>query len=418
MSINIGTMRRIDYYLGVPLCFMGTIVLRFFSLLFHLLPSRGKKAPCRNILFIGLSETGSTILADPSMMKIQDALNVNLYFASFEKNSPVLELLGTIPRKNIFKIRDSGIVALVRDASRFFFWTREMHIDTVIDLELFSRFTALLTGFSGAVRTVGFHAFYNEGLYRGGFLTHKVAYNSHQHMSKNFIALVNALLSEKKEVPYSKTVIADSEIKLRKITVSEQAKISMLGKVTKVFPRFDEQHHKVVLFNTNASDLVPLRRWPKEYFIALAELILGEHPRVIILLPGVDYEYSWNDSIVRTLKSDRCVNFAGKTVIAELPALYAVSEFMVSNDSGPAHFASVTSMPAFVLFGPETPALYGPLGTMTPIYAELACSPCVSAANHRKSACNDNVCLQVITPEMVFDIIKPSLDALYGEGDF
>ena len=40
-------------------------------------------------------------------------------------------------------------------------------IDTVIDLELFSRFTALLTGLSGADRRVGFHRFHNEGLYRG-----------------------------------------------------------------------------------------------------------------------------------------------------------------------------------------------------------------------------------------------------------
>ena len=85
---------------------------------------------------------------------------------------------------------------------------------------------------------------------------------------------------------------------------------------------------------------------------------------------------------------------------------------MLSNDSGPPHFASVTGMPTYVFFGPETPKLYGTLGTTTPIYAGLACSPCVSASNHRKTACTDNVCLQVITPEQVFDILRPRLEEL------
>ncbi len=94
----------------------------------------------------------------------------------------------------------------------------------------------------------------------------------------------------------------------------------------------------------------------------------------------------------------------------DLPALYSVSLFMLSNDSGPPHFASVTDMPTFVFFGPETPKLYSPLGNATPIYAGLACSPCVSASNHRKTACTDNVCLQVITPEQVFGTLQPVLD--------
>ena len=75
----------------------------------------------------------------------------------------------------------------------FLFWMRRKNIDTVLDLELFSRITALLTGLSGADRRVGFHRFHNEGLYRGEMLTHRVAYNPHIHISKNLISLVEAL---------------------------------------------------------------------------------------------------------------------------------------------------------------------------------------------------------------------------------
>jgi ADP-heptose:LPS heptosyltransferase len=182
--------------------------------------------------------------------------------------------------------------------------------------------------------------------------------------------------------------------------------------IREAFPLFDATGYKVILFNTNASDLIPLRRWPKEHFIVLASLILARYPNALILLTGVVSEISWNESIKKSVKSNRCINFAGMTTLADLPALYSISTFMVTNDSGPAHFASLTAMPTFVLFGPETPALYGPLGVARTIYAGLACSPCVSAANHRKSACNDNACLKAITPEMVCEIIRPILDSL------
>jgi ADP-heptose:LPS heptosyltransferase len=55
---------------------------------------------------------------------------------------------------------------------------------------------------------------------------------------------------------------------------------------------------------------------------------------------------------------------------------------MLTNDSGPAHFAALAQLKTWVLFGPETPTLYGALDPNAEfIYKGLACSPCVSAAN-------------------------------------
>ena len=77
---------------------------------------------------------------------------------------------------------------------------------------------------------------------------------------------------------------------------------------------------------------------------------------------------------------------------------------MVTNDSGPAHFAAPTGLKTIVLFGPETPALYGAINPNAVfITAALACSPCVSAFNHRKSACNDPRCMTAISVETVTD---------------
>jgi ADP-heptose:LPS heptosyltransferase len=222
--MKVDTMRQIDYYIGVPLCFLGSIVQRLLKLLI-----KNDMKPPKKVLFIELSEMGSAILVDPAMRKLQKETGADLYFAIFRKNKPSLDLLGTIPAENIYTIREHNMFAFVFDTLRFFFWSRKIKIEAVIDLELFSRFTALLVGFSGAPYKIGFHAYYNEGLYRGNFLSHKVAYNPHIHIAKNFIALINALLASKKEIPYSKSLIGDEEISLAKVNISSDQKKTIFG---------------------------------------------------------------------------------------------------------------------------------------------------------------------------------------------
>jgi ADP-heptose:LPS heptosyltransferase len=213
-------------------------------------------------------------------------------------------------------------------------------------------------------------------------------------------------------MPFSKTLISDEEMTLPKVNVAEGAKEEIRRKIKNACPDYEEGRHRIVLFNANASELLPIRRWPQEKYISLVRMILDQYPKVVIMLTGGKSERQGLEAVTDAVQNNRCVNFAGHTSLSDLPALYSVSSFMLSNDSGPPHFASVTDMPTFVIFGPETPKLYGPLGNSTPIYAGLACSPCVSASNHRKTACTDNVCLQVITPEQVFGVLKSQLEEI------
>jgi ADP-heptose:LPS heptosyltransferase len=80
-----------------------------------------------------------------------------------------------------------------------------------------------------------------------------------------------------------------------------------------------------------------------------------------------------------------------------------LAEVLVSNDSGPAHFATLTEVDVVVLFGPETPALFAATSPRTHVlWAGLACSPCINAFNDRVSPCTNNQCMQAITVEQVF----------------
>jgi ADP-heptose:LPS heptosyltransferase len=404
--MRVDTMRAIDRWAGIPLCFTLTIAQKFFHLV-----RPPQETPVRRILFIELSEMGSTILVDPALQKARRELGAELYFLIFAKNRDSLALTGTIPDANVRTIRENNLLFLLLDTIGYLFWVRKKRIDTVIDLELFSRFTALLTGLSGCLRRVGFYSFHNEGLYRGEMLTHRVAYNPHIHIAKNFIAMINALLAEDEEIPYSKTLVADSELTLPRFECRQGDRDMVREKIRNAGgTSWTDQH--LVLINPNASELLPQRRWMPERYEALIGKILEYRQDVLVLITGAPSEQDEAEAMCARTGNDRCINFAGALKLTQLPVLYSMAALMVTNDSGPGHFSSITDMPTFVLFGPETPALYGSLGNSTPIYAGLACSPCVSAANHRKTPCTDNKCLQAITVSQVFASIRPVLDAL------
>jgi ADP-heptose:LPS heptosyltransferase len=404
--LGVDTMRRIDRSAGVPLCALTTVLLEIWWWL-RPMPPR----PVRRVLFIELSEMGSTILADPAMRKARARLNAELYFVIFAQNAESLDLAKTISRANVFCIRNTSLWHLALDTLTFLLWTRRNRIDTVVDLELFSRFTALLTGLSGANRRVGFYRFHNEGLYRGEMLTHRVAYNPHIHIAKNFIALIDALLSVTPTTPYAKTLIGDDELTIALPLPSAPAREGLLMRIKALVPNLDLTRFRVVLINPNASEMLPQRRWMPERFAELIQCILAANDDILVLITGAPSERAEAEQLASQSGSDRCIAFAGQSALGDLPALYALAVVMVTNDSGPAHFAAASGLPTIVLFGPETPNLYRPLGNSIPIYAGLACSPCVSASNHRKSACDDNVCMRAISVEQVFAAVTDVLAA-------
>lgn len=399
--MKVDTMRRIDRLAGVPLCAVATVILWVASL-FRRDPGRVKR-----VLMIELSEMGTTILAAPAMTKARQELKAELYFAIFKKNVGSLELLGTFPPANIFTIRDTSIVTLLVDTFKFLLWTRKNAIDTVIDLELFSRFTALLTGFSGAARRVGYYRFHNEGLYRGEMLTHRVSYNPHIHIAHNLIALVNALIVPAPQIPYSKTPVVDADLTVSLPKPNAAARETMIARI-RAASRLDPEAHRVVLINPNASELLPHRRWMPARYAELIKRILKQNKDALVLITGAPNERAEAEALAKEC-GPRCVSLAGHTALSELPALYSLAKLMVTNDSGPSHFAAASGLHTIVLFGPETPKLYQPLGPSRAIYAGIACSPCVSASNHRKTACTDNVCMQAISVDQVFAAVTEEL---------
>lgn len=403
--MNVDTMRAVDRYVGIPLCFLVSWIWRLKERLFP-----PKNCQPGNVLFIELSEMGSAILADPAMRWLKDQ-GCTLHFVIFKTNAPSLELLKTISAERIYTINASNFFSLTLDTLRFLLWCRKKKIDTVIDLELFSRVTSLMSRLSGAVNRVGYDGVHEEGLYRGGHLTHPVMYNPHRHISRNFMALVRAAL-EPAGQPYLRQIIDSEQIRLARAVVSSNEQQAVIAKIQTLAPDFKPGRQALMLVNPNASDLLPQRRWMAERFAQVIRSVLADYPDILVIITGAPAEKDGAERLKNAVSHERCLNSAGLFLFKELVPLYSISALMLSNDSGPPHFASVTGLPTFVIFGPETPTLYGALGQSTPIYAGLACSPCVSAGNHRKTSCTDNQCLKAITPEQVLATIRPTLEGL------
>jgi ADP-heptose:LPS heptosyltransferase len=408
--MKLRTMRAVDYWIGIPLCFLGTMVVRLLG------ASKGPDKP-RRILFVELSEMGSTVIANPALEKAKDAFGAEIFFLIFKRNVECLYLLPTVPEANIVTIRETSVFALALDSLRFLRWVRKAKIDTVVDMELFSRYSGLLTGLSGARRRVGFHRFHAEGLYRGEMLTHRVNYNGHIHMAKNFICMINALLAPKPEIPYSKTFVSDEEIRVPIQPVSSGEKEFVHGLIRQVFPDYRPDYHRVVLINPNSSELLPQRRWDRENYSNLAAKIVREWDEVLVLITGSPAERDEALRMQEKVGHPRFRSFAGMHKLTLITALYNVAEVLVSNDSGPAHFSAITPIRSIVLFGPETPHLYGSLGNTESIWAELSCSPCVTAANQKNSACNDAVCMRLITPERALESVRDILNGTAAKHD-
>ena len=413
MTISVNTMRAIDHWVGVPLC---AIVSPFVAVLDGIknIFSSDQSAP-KKLLFIELSEMGSAILVDPAMRNAQ-ARGAELYFLIFKSNRASLTLLNTVKPENIFTIDSSSLGGLIKDTLRFLILARKHRIDTVIDLELFSRYTALLTGMCGARRRVGYHIFHGEGLWRGFMLTRKVHYNPHIHITKNFISLIHAAFAQKIEVPFSKIAIPDSDVRLEQAIIDPSALVKVRERIEKLAKEANIHYtpgkERLILINPNASDLLPQRRWAQQRFSELIQAIHQQYPNDLILITGSPAEVAYVEKVRAVANVKNALNFAGQVSFAELPPLYTLSDVMVTNDSGPGHFSAVTPLRTVVLFGPETPALYGSIGNSIAITANLACSPCVSAANHRKTPCHDNVCMQAITVPQVLDkVIQQLQDA-------
>jgi ADP-heptose:LPS heptosyltransferase len=406
LPVGISTLQNTDRWIGVPLC----AILTFARRIFHRGRSTGPRRP-RRILFVKFAEQGSTVLAYPAIRHATEIVGrENVYFVVFEDNRFILDVLGIIPEENVITIPISSPLALALGALRAVARARKLGIDAAIDMEFLTRFSAILTFATGAKSRVGFHTFFGDGPYRGDLMTHRLLYNPHLHTSQMFDAMVEALTRDPAVLPtFDFTPSANPTFAEFRPAPEESRELDVL--LQRENPELGSA--PLILLNPNASDLLPLRRWPPARYLELARRLLDHYPALFIGFTGAPAEAAAINQLARDAGSSRVIPLAGKTTLRQVLVLYTRSVLLVTNDSGPAHFASMTPIHVITLFGPETPALFAARSpNANALWAGLACSPCVNAYNNRQSVCRNNLCMQAITVDQVFEKVTRIYDSL------
>ena len=386
------TMRFIDRWAGIPLCFFTSLLLW-----------KNKKTSIGTeitdtIVFIGIAEIGALVVAYPAIQEARKKNpNSRVCFITAPVGKQTLELMG-FDEKDILLIRTSSIKNILGDIIKLRNAFKKVSVSAVV-LEPFTRFSTLVASWIGASKRIGCYRFLAEGVYLGNLLTHRLVYNPHLHASQTYFTLAKLLEEPESVEPSLKKVVA-SQIKNRlRIEIPENEQETLKQRLQREIPAFSLK--KIVLLNANASDIVPLRKWSLENFVELGQRLL-ENSETTVVLTGSPEEQEACADLALKIDPDRVINFAGKTTFKELITLYSLSDLLVTNDSGPVHFASTTNLPVIALFGPETPKIFGPMSPHAKVISlGLACSPCISVFNQKKSSCTDNQCMKQITVEMV-----------------
>lgn len=398
--IKLDLMRKVDLWFGQPICFKLTILRRVCDLFKK---KNSNEAPLKSILLIKLSEMGAIVLAYPLIMELKKAHpEATIKFLTFSRNVPAFKLLNNaVKPEDIYTINEDSLWRLLVTTVQTLARIRRDRVDVSIDLEFFSRFAAGLSFLSGAGKRVGFHRYYFEGLYRGDLLTHKVQFNPLIHCSASYVSLGRALSMPEKNTPEFMEAIDEKEFAIPQFTLTADEK----ARVTSQLAAQGIRDEALFLINPGEG-VLQMREWPFENYVELARRILAVPGRAVIVV-GSSPVTGKDQALYDALTGLKCVNLVGKTSIEGMLALAGMSKVLISNDCGLPHMTSLTSCPRVVLFGPETPKVFGPLGERTyVIYKHFPCSPCLSVLNHRESSCQDNRCLKAITVDEVYALVE------------
>jgi heptosyltransferase-2 len=152
---------------------------------------------------------------------------------------------------------------------------------------------------------------------------------------------------------------------------------------------------KVIGLNPGAS-FGSSKCWSPKNFARLAELLESAYKAKIILFVGPG-----EDEIARMIMKETQADIIDTTPdrvdLALLKPLIKRCDVLITNDTGPRHYAVAFDVPVVAMMGPTDPRYTAAnLETTVVIRQELECSPC-----HKKVCPIDHRCMSDITPERV-----------------
>ena len=256
--------------------------------------------------------------------------------------------------------------------------TRRMHFDWVIDLQCLAR-SAAFAWLANGGRLVGLdevregaRGFYDEAARRATFHTHAVDW---------YLEVLRPL-----GVPVHEHFV----------WLPERPAVAAA-----VAARWPAEGARWIVLQPGAR--WDNKRWPVEYFTALARRLARELPnvRLAILGSGADEPLG---RLIAAAAAEQSVNLCGRTSLPEMVEWVRRCDLMVTNDTGPMHVGAAMGKPMVAIFGPTEPRRTGPYGHLEDcLRMDLPCAPCLSP---RCTFSQPQECLRGITPEQVLAAVR------------
>ena len=368
--MDITFIRHTDRFVGDILC----AILKLFKIKYNKL-DRNK---INKILVLKIWGIGSVINCMPAVKALRKEFpNSKMIFLTMQNNKGLYDDNKQLIDEIIY-ISIKNIFSLMRDTIKTLAYLRKEKIDLFIDLEIISRFTAILSFLSGAKIKIGYKT---SGLSRDMLYDIQIEYKSNSHIKNIFYDSVRDVVSKNGDMSLVKPVFTKKDT-----TSSEE-----------ILRQNNLKKKEYIVINVNSSYIVKERAWPLQNFAKLSDHILDNF-KIKLIFIGSKPEANGINLCLNMMQHD-ALNLAGKTNLKQLSYLIGNSKLLITNDSGPLHMGVMMGTPSVSFFGPETPVLYGPMHKKLHhvFYNKIPCSPCISIYNAKQVKCTKNAeCMSLI----------------------
>lgn len=152
--------------------------------------------------------------------------------------------------------------------------------------------------------------------------------------------------------------------------------------------------------NTGAGGRWEFKKWTIEGFSSLIRMIHKEYPGAKILLYGGTEERERNTYLSNKYAGD-VVDTGCENSLREFISMIDICDILVTGDTMALHIAVALNKKVICLLGPTSYAEIELYGRGKKIYANIECLCC-----YRQTCDVSPNCMELITPEMVFNAIK------------
>jgi len=200
--------------------------------------------------------------------------------------------------------------------------------------------------------------------------------------------------------------IADS-LRCPRVTITPELSVSPVARQTgeDILKRIGVDENRMTIAMVPGAAYGSSKCWKPEYFAQVADHLIEKYTCNVLIVPGPE-EIDIAREIAARMQNKPCVLADPIVPLDILMAVIQCSSLVITNDTGPRHFAVAFNKPVVVIMGPTDPRYTNLNLEKTIVLREnLDCSPC-----HLKVCPRDHCCMTAITPDRVIEASESFLN--------